>query len=198
MVRGLDFASEGQAAVRLVLHIDERGAAIAVAEDGQPRFYRPLGQGLDQFDKALSRLLEIPLADARSIRLALRAGGVEDWPVPSIASDRATAAAADAGRMYGRELGREVALAILYYQDALGGAAPHGAALVGEPIGADASTALELQSGVSFEPVRQLSRRGWADALGPVDPDAGWGAWMTAIGLSLYTRPEAPHQQRAA
>jgi Tfp pilus assembly PilM family ATPase len=198
MVRGLAFVSDDAASARLVLHVDERSSAIAVAEDGQPRFYRPIAQGLDHFDKALARLLEIPLAQAQAIRLALRNGTTDEWPVPSIPSDRARAAATDAARMFGRELGREVALALLYFQDALGGTAPQDGILLGEPIGADATTALEVQSGASFEPVRQLTRPGWAEALGPVDPDAGWGSWMTSIGLSLYARPDAQHKQRAA
>jgi hypothetical protein len=98
---------------------------------------------------------------------------------------RACEAIADASRMYGRELARQVALAMYYYSTAATAAAPATGVVVSDrTIDPAVLEAVTVQSGIDLAAFNPAGGA-WASLLAG-DPGRDPATWATAIGLSLY------------
>jgi hypothetical protein len=103
-----------------------------------------------------------------------------------VSFQRAREAIADASRMYGRELARQVALAMYYYSTAATSAAPATGIVVGDrTIDPAVLEAVTVQSGIDLAAFDPPAGGAWA-ALRGTDPGRDPSTWATAVGLSLY------------
>jgi Tfp pilus assembly PilM family ATPase len=197
---------------RVVLDLRDDEAFLAIATGADLSFVRPVGDGLSQLNKTLADLLEVTPAEALELQTkvlaAVRAGGGGDdvarpanWAF-AVPFQRAREAIADASRMYGRELARQVALAMYYYSTAATSAAPATGVVVSDrTIDPAVLEAVTVQSGIdlaafdppAFDPAASTP---WA-ALPATDAGRDPSTWATAVGLSLYEHGPAPAKEAA-
>ena len=191
LARGLSHAAviEHNGPVPL-LQLTEAGAAFVVVQAGAVRFVRGLGAGLGRVDALAAGLLDVRPEQVLDLRAALAARAGEPiagaWPVHGCTEERARLAFADAWRLYGRELARDVSLSARYYTGAFdAGLAESGLVVGPRRVGAEALDVLAETSGITFAPMEHLPRPEWQSAVSALSGgDAG--AWLAAIGLSLY------------
>jgi len=191
---------------RVVLELREEEAILTVVSGADLAFVRPVGPGLSQLDKTLADLLEVTPAEALALHAraldAVRTGGgggddeaarPANWAF-AVPFARAREAIADASRMYGRELARQVALAMYYYSTtAAPAAAPEAGVVVGDrSVDAAVLEAVTVQSGLDLSTFDPGANAAWAAVAGR---DAS--TWATAVGLSLYEH-ELPRAKEVA
>ena len=178
---------------QVVLELREDDAFLAITAGADLVLVRPVGMGLSNLTKTLADLLEVPPAEARTLQERVSAGvatGAADGPPPNwhfaIPFSRARDAVADASRMYGRELARQVALSMYYYANASGAAAPETGVVVSDrAIDPAVLEAVTVQSGIDLAAFEPAESAPWAELRAATvggDP----GQWATAVGLSLY------------
>jgi len=181
---------------RVVLDLRDEEAFLAVATGAELSFVRPVGPGLSQLNKTLADLLEVTPAEALELQNkvlpAVRiSGGGDDVTRPAnwafaVSFQRAREAIADASRMYGRELARQVALAMYYYSTAATAAAPSTGVVVSDrTIDPAVLEAVTVQSGIDLAAFNPAGRNAWATLLAG-EPGRDPATWATAVGLSLY------------
>jgi Tfp pilus assembly PilM family ATPase len=181
---------------RVVLDLREDDAFLAVTAGAELAFVRPLELGLSHLGKTLADLLEVTPAEARALHARavthIRASG-DDAAAPAnwysaIPFSRVRDAVADASRMYGRELARQVALSMYYYANASATAAPETGVVVSDrTIDPAALEAVTVQSGIdlaAFDPA--VDGGGFWTGLKSSIASPDVGPWVTALGLSLY------------
>ena len=191
---------------RVVLELREEEAILTVVSGADLAFVRPVGPGLSQLDKTLADLLEVTPAEALALHAraldAVRTGGgggddeaarPANWAF-AVPFARAREAIADASRMYGRELARQVALAMYYYSTtAAPAAAPEAGVVVGDrSVDAAVLEPVTVQSGLDLSTFDPGANAAWAALAGR---DAS--TWATAVGLSLYEH-ELPRAKEVA
>jgi hypothetical protein len=191
---------------RVVLELREEEAILTIASGADVAFVRPVGPGLSQLDKTLADLLEVTPAEALGLHArvveAARAGGgagkdddaarPANW-VSAVPFARAREAIGDASRMYGRELARQVAMAMYYYSTTAAPAAPEAGVVVGDrSVDAAVLEAVTVQSGLDLSTFDPGANAAWAAVAGR---DAS--TWATAVGLSLYEH-ELPRAKEVA
>ena len=184
-------------AQRVILELRQDATMLAVVGGTELAFARPVGDGLALLDQMLGDLLEVPPAEAHKLYLAGMAaaqaagasGSAETADAelaPGFMSSRVREAIADASRMYGRELARQVALSMHYYATTFSAAPPEIGTVVSDramdPAGLEA---VAVQSGIEFTVFDAGSTALGAQLLAEL-PGAEMGAWAAAIGLSLY------------
>jgi Tfp pilus assembly PilM family ATPase len=178
---------------RVVLELREEEAILAIASGADLAFVRPVGAGLSQLNKTLADLLEVTPDEAMVLQAraleAVRAGGggageaerPANWAF-AVPFARAREAIADASRMYGRELARQVAMAMYYYSTTAAPAAPESGIVVSDrPVDPAVLEAVTVQSGLDLASFDPKGGGAWA-AIEGQDPST----WATAVGLSLY------------
>ena len=173
----------------VVLELRQDAATLAVVGGAELAFVRPVGDGLAALDQMLGDLLEVPPAQAHLLYaagLAADPAAPDADVAPGFAASRVREAIADASRMYGRELARQVALSMHYYASTFAAAPPEVGTVVSDrPIDAAGLEAVTVQSGIDFT-VFDAAGTSAAAQLRAELPGAELGAWATAIGLSLY------------
>src|SRR5688500_5590949 len=193
------------AARRCVLELRDDTAMLAITAGADLTFARPVGAGLGHLDQLLGNLLEMTPDEARGLQFAVATAGPisengpapEDWKYPSLTVARAAESIADASRMYGRELAREVALSMHHYATAFGTTAPESGTVVSDRvIDMAALEAVTVQSGIDFSAFTGGDRPAWAQAAA-ASPSGSAGVWACAVGLSMYTH-EAPARAKGA
>lgn len=198
-------ADAGSAQRRVVLELRDDTAMLAVTAGSDLAFARPVGAGLGQLDQLLGNLLEMTPDEARALQAAVAAAGAvgdaapqpSDWKYTKLTVARAAESIADASRMYGRELAREVALSMHHYASAFAMAAPEsGTVICDRAMDTAALEAVTVQSGIDFALFSGGDRPAWAQAA-TVAGRGGPGLWAAAVGLSLH-QPESPAQAKGA
>lgn len=176
-------------AQRVFIELRQDAAMLAVVGGTELAFARPVGDGLAHLDQTLGDLLEVAPAEAHKLYLmtiALGSAAPDVEVAPGFMRSRVREAIADASRMYGRELARQVALSMHYYATTFNAAPPEIGTVVSDraidPAGLEAVT---VQSGIDFT-VFDAAGTSVAAQLQAELPGAELGAWTTAIGLSLY------------
>jgi Tfp pilus assembly PilM family ATPase len=181
---------------RVALDLRDEEAFLAIATGADLSFVRPVGPGLAQLNKMLADLLEITPAEALELQARVLAvvrigGGGDDvsrpakWPF-AVSFQRAREAIADASRMYGRELARQVALAMYYYSTAATAAAPGTGVVVSDrTIDPAVLEAVTVQSGIDLAAFNPAGPGAWTSLLAG-EPGRDPATWATAVGLSLY------------
>jgi Tfp pilus assembly PilM family ATPase len=184
-------------AQRVILELRQDATMLAVVGGTELAFARPVGDGLALLDQMLGDLLEVPPAEAHKLYLAGMAasqaaaasGTAETADVelaPGFMASRVREAIADASRMYGRELARQVALSMHYYATTFSAAPPEiGTVVSDRAMDAAGLEAVAVQSGIEFTVFDAGSTTLGAQLLAEL-PGAEMGAWAAAIGLSLY------------
>lgn len=192
----IDAAGTGAADSRVVLDLRDEEAFLAIATCADLSFVRPVGPGLVQLNKTLADLLEMTPAEAVELQTRVLAvvrigGGGDDvarpanWPF-AVSFQRAREAIADASRMYGRELARQVALAMYYYSTAATAAAPaRGIVVSDRTIDPAVLEAVTVQSGIDLAAYNPAGLSAWTSLLAG-EPGRDPATWATAVGLSLY------------
>lgn len=194
---------------RVVLELRDDTAMLAIIAGGDLAFARPVGAGLGHLDQLLGNLLEMTPDEARALQVAVAAAGrdaakegapsPEDWKFPSLTVPRAAESIADASRMYGRELAREVALSMHHYATAFGTTAPESGTVVSDRvIDTAALEAVTVQSGIDFAAFSGGDRPAWIQAAAVALPGEGAGVWAAAVGLSMYQHEAAGQAKGAA
>jgi hypothetical protein len=96
--------------------------------------------------------------------------------------------------MYGRELARQVAMAMYYYSTTAAPAAPESGIVVSDrPVDPAVLEAVTVQSGLDLAAFDPKGGGAWA-AIGGQDPST----WATAVGLSLYEHELPPRAKEVA
>ena len=176
---------------RVILELRHDSTMLAVVGGTELAFARPVGEGLASLDQMLGDLLEVPAAEAHKLYLAGIAaapadGGDDVELAPGFMVSRVRDAIADASRMYGRELARQVALSMHYYATTFNAAPPEiGTVVSDRTIDAAGLEAVTVQSGIDFT-VFEAGGTAVGAQLQAELPGAELGAWAAAIGLSLY------------
>jgi Tfp pilus assembly PilM family ATPase len=189
------------------LEFDRVTATLSVARGGRIRLIRGVGPGLARADELAASLLEVSPADAAAMRQSLAAEAdttlsPTPWPLATCPPERARLAIADAWKMYGRELAREVSLSLRHFTDTFVEPLADAGVLLSEtPLGREAVAVLEDQSGVAFAAAAGLPRSDWEaavkDSAGVKDATGEPARWLTAIGLSLYDEQPAAGKSAA-
>jgi Tfp pilus assembly PilM family ATPase len=203
----------GQAAMtgdrRVLVELREEEAILTIAAGGELTFVRPVGAGLSQLNKTLADLLEVTPAEALALQTRVHdtlrdsgagdaTGGSDDPARPAnwafaVPFQRAREAIADASRMFGRELARQVALAMYYYSTTAAPAAPDTGIVVSDrTIDPAVLEAVTVQSGLDLAAFDPKGSGPWA-AIGRDDPST----WATAVGLSLYEQDPSGAKEAA-
>ncbi len=175
---------------RVILELRQDATMLAVVGGTELAFARPVGEGLALLDQMLGDLLEVPAVEAHKLYLAGLAASAADAGdhelAPGFVASRVREAIADASRMYGRELARQVALSMHYYATTFAAAPPEiGTVVSDRAIDAAGLEAVTVQSGIDFT-VFDVSGTAVGAQLQAELPGAELGAWAAAIGLSLY------------
>ncbi|MDQ3441284.1 MAG: pilus assembly protein PilM [Planctomycetota bacterium] len=175
---------------RVILELRQDATMLAVVGGTELAFARPVGEGLALLDQMLGDLLEVPAVEAHKLYLAGLAAPAADAGdhelAPGFVASRVREAIADASRMYGRELARQVALSMHYYATTFAAAPPEiGTVVSDRAIDAAGLEAVTVQSGIDFT-VFDVSGTAVGAQLQAELPGAELGAWAAAIGLSLY------------
>ena len=180
-------------AQRVILELRQDATMLAVVGGTELAFARPVGDGLKLLDQMLGDLLEVPPAEAHKLYLAGMAsastdaaGAADAELAPGFMGSRVREAIADASRMYGRELARQVALSMHYYATTFSAAPPEiGTVVSDRAMDAAGLEAVAVQSGIDFTAFDVGGTALGAQLLAEM-PGAEMGAWAAAIGLSLY------------
>ena len=175
---------------RVILELRHDSTMLAVVGGTELAFARPVGEGLASLDQMLGDLLEVPAAQAHKLYFAGIAAAPTDGDdvelAPGFMASRVREAIADASRMYGRELARQVALSMHYYASTFNAAPPEiGTVVSDRTIDAAGLEAVTVQSGIDFT-VFEAGGTAVGAQLQAEMPGAELGAWAAAIGLSLY------------
>jgi Tfp pilus assembly PilM family ATPase len=187
-------------AQRVFLELRQDAAMLAVVGGDELAFVRPVGDGLAQLDQMLGDLLEVQPAQAHKLSeatAALDPAAPDAEVAPGFMASRVRDAIADASRMYGRELARQVALSMHYYASTFNAAPPETGTVVGDrTIDAAGLEAVAVQSGIDFATF-DASGTSIVAQLQAELPGAEIGAWTTVIGLSLYEHGMAGSREAA-
>jgi Tfp pilus assembly PilM family ATPase len=183
----------------MFVDIRAKGSVVAVAAAGEVKFLHTVGGGWSRVLDLLCSRIKLSPAQTQALSDALQAGaavGAELAAQQEIAAEALAEGLADAWGVFGRELAREVSMALNHYCDFLGGAVPGSATMIGEG-GAPAELigALAESSGLEFHPVAEVLGAPWAEALGG---GTDVGSWVVAAGLSLYHGLSKEMSQRKA
>ena len=175
---------------RVILELRQDATMLAVVGGTELAFARPVGEGLALLDQMLGDLLEVSAVEAHKLYLASLAVPATDKDdqelAPGVMASRVREAIADASRMYGRELARQVALSMHYYATTFAAAPPEiGTVVSDRAIDAAGLEAVTVQSGIDFT-VFDANGTAVGAQLQAELPGAELGAWAAAIGLSLY------------
>jgi hypothetical protein len=174
---------------RVILELRQNAATLAIVAGTELAFVRPVGDGLATLDQLIGDLLEVQAPQARTLYLAGMAASptAPDLELaPGFIASRVREAIADGSRMYSRELARQVALSMHYYSGTFAAAPPEVGTIVSDrPLDVAGLEAVNVQSGIDFT-VFDADGTSLGAQLQAELPAAEWGAWATAIGLSLY------------
>jgi Tfp pilus assembly PilM family ATPase len=174
----------------LIIDIGCGGSAVVVAANAEVRFLHNVSGGLARVADLLAQRLGVPAAAAREL-LASCGGGDGDAAQPAagppreISDDALSEGRADAWRMFGRELAREVSRSLDHYCELLGGLMPSAGTVIGSAA-ADPAFA-EAFADLTGVPVRQATDVLTAPQLKAIGvPPEQLGGWVVPAGLSFY------------
>jgi Tfp pilus assembly PilM family ATPase len=179
---------------RLLLVLEEDFAALIIASGGHIRYMRVLQAGLARLSQLVSQLTGVAPDEAhRAVgrdvapRTLLQGPG-EPTPADYLAQAQA---------IYGRELSREVSLAVRYYEETLHAGAPdRGVIVAAEGFPGSAAHSLSHLTSIDFQAADAPPEAPRAPSADSSACNSG-STWHVPIGLCLYGQ-EGPDVPRTA
>lgn len=175
--------SSGESDPLLVLDVREKSTDMIIASRGEVLFLHRVEGGTLRIAELLAQRLDVSLTQARRMYDHPDAAPASDER--DVQKERLAEASADAARMFGRELTREVSLSLFHFREVLHGGVPEVGVMVGKPAASNEILACVTQlTGIQFRETLDLLGRPWRDALS--HRPGGVEEWLVASGLALY------------
>jgi type IV pilus assembly protein PilM len=171
---------EDENEVYVLIDVGFRASQVIVGKGREISFYKPIDIGGYKLDEAVSRKLEISLAEANALRRRLNESQDE-----ASKRDPVRQAVYDSTRSIMEELAREVSLCLRYYSVTFRGQRPSRVRLVGgEGNDTQLQSILNGALPIPSEPSRLMASVN-LDRMKPADRRGSLCEWSVALGLGL-------------